>query len=215
MNELDLLKKYWKRDENFPRVEQQAIRRMIYKSSSSIVKWIFLISVIEFALGIVLSVWYIFFDPETNNDPLILKVIGYAFDFIVYIAIIYFMYNFFSSYKKIKNTKNTKELLGDILAARKNVHNYIQFNIYLVFFNMAMAGVSLFLRKNMGSGPTGEIIMEVTLLLIVLFLIGWLCITLVKLYYRLIYLRLVKKLDRNYEELIRLEDESEPENPTV
>ncbi len=43
MDELDLLKKHWKKDEtSFEQVSEKQIYKMIHKSSSSIVKWIFL-----------------------------------------------------------------------------------------------------------------------------------------------------------------------------
>lgn len=216
MNELDLIKQYWKRDAHFPRVEQKALRGMIYRSSSSIVKWIFLISVIEFLLGILLNAWYFFSDTPSLNDnqpPMVMEWISGVVDVLIYLCIIYFMYRFFTSYKKIRNTNNTKELLQDILEARRNVHRYIKLNIYIIVYSAAMVGINKLLEKNLSTSSTGEIIMQVTLVAVVSFLVGWLCIRLIKLYYRLIYLRLVKKLDRNYEELIRLETEEENQAP--
>ena len=49
MDELDLLKKDWKKQEgNYPKLSYDEIYKMIWKKSSSIVKWIFVISIIEF-----------------------------------------------------------------------------------------------------------------------------------------------------------------------
>lgn len=51
MNELDLLKKDWKKDKtNFQQVTENDIYKMIHTKSSSIVKWILIISIIEFTL---------------------------------------------------------------------------------------------------------------------------------------------------------------------
>ena len=51
MDELELLKKDWQqKDEHLPRLSYDEIHTMIWKKSSSIVKWIFYISIIEVAL---------------------------------------------------------------------------------------------------------------------------------------------------------------------
>ncbi len=49
MDELDLLKKDWnKGDSKYPKLSYNEIYKMILKKSSSIVKWIFIISLLEF-----------------------------------------------------------------------------------------------------------------------------------------------------------------------
>lgn len=211
MNELEVLRKYWKRDESFPRIEQDTIRRMIYDSSSSLVKWIFFLSVLEFTIGIAFGAWYIFFEPEIGRRdyPSWLELTTNVIDIAAYLAIIYFMYRFFNSYKRIKNTNNTKTLLNDILETRRNVHHYIRINIYFVALTMLAMGLNRLINGDLGSGSPGQVIMSATVLLVVFLFISGVCIALIKLYYRLVYLRLVKKLDRNYKELIRLDDESD------
>lgn len=52
MDELELLKKDWqKRERMHPKLSYDEIYSMLWKKSSSIVKWIFIISVIEFEIG--------------------------------------------------------------------------------------------------------------------------------------------------------------------
>ena len=64
MDELELLKKHWKQQEDqYPKVSADAIYKMILKRSSSIVKWIFIISLLEFALWACLS----FFLKDSEN----------------------------------------------------------------------------------------------------------------------------------------------------
>ena len=47
MEELDLLKKDWKKNENsFEQISEVDIYKMLHKKSSSIVKWIFYISLL-------------------------------------------------------------------------------------------------------------------------------------------------------------------------
>ena len=51
MDELELLKKDWKNNnEQFKQVSENEIYGMLQKSSSSIVKWIFIISILEIIL---------------------------------------------------------------------------------------------------------------------------------------------------------------------
>lgn len=51
MDELELLKKDWQKDDNnYPKKSYNEIYKMILKKSSSIVKWIFIISILEFIL---------------------------------------------------------------------------------------------------------------------------------------------------------------------
>jgi hypothetical protein len=48
MKELDLLKKDWKKNsDSFEQISEKEIYRMIHKKSSSIVKWILIISILE------------------------------------------------------------------------------------------------------------------------------------------------------------------------
>ena len=56
MDELELLKKDWdKSKKNYPNLSKEEIYNLISKRSSSIVKWIFIISVLEFSLWTLLS----------------------------------------------------------------------------------------------------------------------------------------------------------------
>lgn len=55
MEELDFLKSHWQKKESFPQIEANEIRNMLHKSSSSIVKWIFIISILEFVFGIAID----------------------------------------------------------------------------------------------------------------------------------------------------------------
>ena len=56
MDELELLKKDWKKQDNsYPKLSYDEIYKMILKKSSSIVKWIFIISLLEFVFWFVIS----------------------------------------------------------------------------------------------------------------------------------------------------------------
>ncbi len=56
MDELELLKKDWqKEDSKYPKLTYNEIYKMILKKSSSIVKWIFIISLLEFVFWTLIS----------------------------------------------------------------------------------------------------------------------------------------------------------------
>ncbi|GGE10532.1 MULTISPECIES: hypothetical protein [Sphingobacterium] len=207
MDELDFLKQHWQKDQDFPKVNQEEIRSMLHKSSSSLVKWIFIISLIELFLGILVNVAVFIYDKNAEALPLGMDILTGIIDVGSYIVILYFIYAFFNSYRKIKNTNNTKELLSNILVTRKTVGYYIKFNIYLIIVGIGLSAMSLIWEEDVLHKTVGHNIMFITMLVIVLFLFGWLSIAIVKMVYKFIYIRLVKKLEKNYEELERLENE--------
>ena len=56
MKELDLLKKDWQKNEaSFEQVTEKDIYKMIHKRSSSIVKWILILSVLELVFWFVIG----------------------------------------------------------------------------------------------------------------------------------------------------------------
>jgi hypothetical protein len=56
MDELDILKKDWNKDDSrYPKLSYNDIYGMILKRSSTIVKWIFIISILEFVFWTILS----------------------------------------------------------------------------------------------------------------------------------------------------------------
>lgn len=211
MDGLDLLKQHWQKNNDFPKVDKEAIRGMLYKSSSSLVKWIFIISLIELSLGIIFNVWYFFsgIKVEYSEESLWLDYLDNTATVIGYFITFYFIYAFFKAYMKIRNTKNTKDLLNDVLTARKRVSQYISFNIYLIIFSIGLGFLSFILENHVFEKGTGEIILYLMLMVIVGGLMGWLFISLLKLYFRVLYVRLVKKLEKNYDELIIMENEDD------
>ncbi|WP_313262419.1 hypothetical protein [Sphingobacterium sp.] len=207
MDELDFLKQHWQKDQGFPKVNKEEIRNMLHKSSSSLVKWIFIISIIELFLGVLLNVFVFLSDTDPEKMPYPLELFTNFIDVVSYIIILYFIYSFFNSYRKIKNTNNTKELLSNILLTRKTVTYYIRFNIYMILVGLGITALRMIWEEDVIHKSVGHNILFFTFLGIVIFLIGWAMIAFVKWIYKLIYIRLVKKLEKNYEELERLERE--------
>lgn len=100
MEELDLLKKSWNKTESFPKISEEKIYAMLHKNSSSAVKWIFIISVIEIIFWTILSIfmsddeYFNLLDSYHIKTPiLILTVLNYG-------VILFFIYKFYNNYKK-------------------------------------------------------------------------------------------------------------------
>ncbi|UXD69022.1 hypothetical protein MUK51_17715 [Sphingobacterium faecium] len=204
MDELDQFKKQWQEDENFIKVDQTDIKTMLHKSSTSIVKWIFMISLIELSLGIILSLLL----PSSNRDELpFFHFVDYASEVVFYCAIAYFIYNFFKSYTNISSTSSTKNLLSRILETRKHVENYIKFNIYFIMYSFFISFVELAIRKINLANQWGANFLKVIAIAVLITLVACLFISIFKFYYKIVYRRLLKKLNNNYEELTRLEQE--------
>ena len=66
MDELELLKNDWQKDNaNYPKLTYDEIYKMLLKKSSSIVKWIFIISILEFIFWALIS--YMLKDADYNK----------------------------------------------------------------------------------------------------------------------------------------------------
>lgn len=208
MEDLDFLKQHWKKDDDFPKVDREEIRRMLHRSSSSIVKWIFFISVLELLAGLALN----FFLPGSGHepgDPAIMIVLEDIFSVVFYVVVIYFIYMFFTSYTRIKNTNSTRELLGDILKTRKYVDQYIKFNVLYILGTGVVVTSFILYQESIERSKSGDVVFFLIAMIIFMALFMWLLIFVVRMYYKVLYRRLVKKLNKNYDELVKLEEEQE------
>lgn len=203
MDDLDLLKKHWQKDNQFSKIDQTEIRSMLHRSSSSILKWIFIISIIELSLGILLNL--IPSSPSLNFNAF--HIIETLFSIVFYAVILYFIYQFFKNYTAIKNTDSTKVLLSKIIKTRKNVSNYIQFNILCFIFLFVLFTIDAVWKDVLLSTINNVFILEEFIKITISLLIAVLFIYLIRKIYKLLYLRLLKKLNKNYEELKNLSEE--------
>ena len=212
MEELDLLKKDWKKNENkFPRLSEKEIYAMLHKNSTSVVKWIFLISVFEFAFFLAIT---LLLNDNTNTT----RMEGYLSDFtltavtiIDYGIMIYFFCQFYINYRKITTTDKVKNLMSSILKTRKTVSNYIFVKIsFIVILLTAMFIISFYnepeivniLHSADEKGKAGLVYLIYFVLVAVAVsffaLVVWL-------FYRLIYGMLLKRLRKNYDELKKID----------
>lgn len=204
MKELDLLKKDWNKEQH-PKVTSEAIYNMILKKSSSAVKWIFIISIIEFALGLVSGVVY---HPELNSEYKMPWIYGWPTTIFVTSIALYFIVAFYKNHKTINTTNSVKELLESIIKTRKTVKQYVVINLsYMAILTSCVLKNTLTTPSNI----TGEIIFQLIsmkdyiILGLVIFIATALIIGLCMLIYFLLYGLLMRKLNNNYKELKQLD----------
>ncbi|AMC10612.1 hypothetical protein Lupro_04875 [Lutibacter profundi] len=211
MDELDLLKKDWKKQgEKFNELSYSEIYNLIHKKSSSVVKWIFIICIAEFVFWGLISLLI----PDSFleiYEKLHLKTILNIFYVIHYVVSGVFLYLFYKNYNLISVIDNTRLLMKKIIKTRKTVNYYVYYNIIMSVI------LSLIVNFVMFSKP--DLLMQVmnpknlvvntdkffTIMLIAQIIGLAVTIGLLWLYYRIIYGILLRKLNKNFKELETLE----------
>lgn len=201
MDQLELLKKDWKKQEaDLPKLSYDELSKLIHKKSSSIVKWIFIISVIEFVLPHLL---YLFFDHnqvDSQIQELNLSRTIAIINPIFYVIAFVFVILFYRNYRSISANSNPKVLMQNIIKTRNTVKYYIWFVLLMV---PVIGGILFYQAFNspefMANIPkdTSMVLVWSISICLLLMLIGVLW-----LFYRLIYGILLNKLKANYNELI-------------
>lgn len=216
MKELDLLKKDWKNSEHtFDQISEIEIYKMLHKKSSSIVKWIFVISIIELGLGLVLGLLLSFtkWDEESINKIKEWGIYNYyiASSILMYGVVFFFIYKFYCMYQKISVVDTTKQLLSTILKTRKVVKQYIAFNLtaFAILFIIigCYSGYKGFIDAAIKNGEVHpEMPFNIAIIsLLILIVVTALFTCAFWLIYKLIYGILLKRLNKNYEELKKLD----------
>ena len=216
MEELDLLKKAWQKDSHsYEQISEVEIYKMLHAKSSSIVKWILIISLLELSLGFILSVVMSFTKYDTRNSDLLKKWNIYELyigsSILVYVVVFYFIYRFYIMYKNISVVDNTKQLLSSIIKTRRVVRNYVIFNlstfavIFITIFSLGLYhGYIDAMMQNGIEHPVIPVKNAIICLLIVIVVTAVLTFV-AWLFYRLLYGILLRKLKRNYEELKKID----------
>ncbi|MCA5004147.1 hypothetical protein [Sphingobacterium bovistauri] len=224
MNELDLLKTHWQKDHDFIKFKREDIISMIHKSSSSIVKWLLIISCLEFLIiGFIgLSSYF--------DDPSEFTVYEIVFQIFAHIILFIFVSLFYKQYKRIKVSSNTKALSYNILKTRKLVFNYIKANFILLGIQFVIGafigshfeafkegyndGYSEGAGENLNT--TVELVQSTSknletfhdmALWIVFIIAACIFFLLLYLYYKIVYTGFTERLKKNYDDLIAIDSE--------
>lgn len=208
MKELDLLKKDWnKTATTFEQVSEVDIYNMIHKKSSSIVKWILVISLLEILFWTASNILFSIDDfLRQINHPeyiLYLEIITYF----NYVVLLVFMYFFYKNYTTISTTKSTKLLMSSILKTRKTVQYYVWFNLAMAVFSsfisffIALSSPEMnYLKEKIATNGMVMLMVVGILLLVTLAWLGFAWC-----FYRILYGRLLRRLYANYKELKKID----------
>lgn len=213
MDELELLKKDWKKDENskYPKLSYNEIYKMILKKSSSIVKWIFIISILEFVFWTLISFAFKNTDYNKRFESYHAENIMIPIIILGYLILIYFFYKFYMNYKTISATDNAKILMENILKTRQTVRQYVGFNlVFMAISAFVTLGIQFNRDEEMLSliekaSANGEVFKFYAITIILTLVLLGVLIAIILGFYYLIYGILLKRLNKNYSELKKLE----------
>ncbi len=206
MDELELLKKDWKKqEEGLPKLSYDEIYRMILKKSSSIVKWIFIISILEFVLWASIDIIARLTGKYQEAESLGMENFFVISTIISYGVLVYFIIRFYINYTKIKVTDSAKVLMKNILNTRKTVKYYVWINLTVIgLLIISTTLYMLFFSNEFADGLDGKEV-PVGLIIVAAIVVAIIFVGFLALIYRLIYGILTRRLKTNYKELQKLE----------
>ncbi|MDP5158998.1 MAG: hypothetical protein NWQ07_10510 [Flaviramulus sp.] len=210
MDELDILKKDWnKANTDYKKLSVKDIYPLLQKKSSSIVKTLFYISIAELMFWILINSIPYFYSDEYRQKLEIIYSNEYVLTgitFLTYGIILLFIYLLYNSYKSISVTDNAKNLMKSIIKTRNIIKCY-------VIYNLVIAGVSLIFGfyhalnndPNIASQIENFSSKELAIAYAIMIICTVIFILIVYLFYKIIYGFLLKRLNKNYNELEKLE----------
>lgn len=213
MDELELLKKQWQsREQELPKLSFNDIYKMLLKKSSSIVKWIFYISIAEIIFWTLLA----FLVPESSTKFSEDIGLGNALSIgsvINYVVFGIFIFLFYRNYRKISTTDSIKDLMESILLTRKTVKYFVIYNVGASILIIISVNIYYYLNQDIVFQYMSENfrIVNITqqkfmnMFFIIQILFGMGLIALILLFYRIVYGILMRRLHKNYKELEKIE----------
>ena len=210
MDELDILKKDWQSSQKvFQQKSSKDFYIMLHKKSSSIVKTLLYISIAELVFWICLNTIPLFSsDSYKEQLNMVYKndFVFYAITVISYAIILLFVYLLYQTYKTISATDNVKKLMQNILKTRKIIKYYVIYNLAIGFIAMVVGSYYGIVNNpeiatDFNNFNQAQVI--ITFCLIAVFTL--LFVGLIWLFYRIIYGILLRRLNKNYKELAKLE----------
>ncbi|MCO5723835.1 hypothetical protein [Robiginitalea marina] len=215
IDELELLKEDWrKREEHLPRLSYDQIYKMIWKKSSSLVRWIFYISIIEFLLPHLLYLIPSFRDGSSYDIARSLGINQWliALTAVQYLVALFFILQFYKRYREISALDDARKLMNRIIRTRRTVKNYVIVSLSLILLVFAVFVTGMYLDDNLAAslgvtpGPGRVSPGELKWIMIgVMAAAGIFFTALMGGIYFLLYGLLTRKLFRNYQELKRME----------
>jgi len=213
-DELELLKKDWKKKEaQLPKLTYEEIHKMLWKKSSSIVKWILIISILEFTLPHLLYLVPSFKENMDIYDKLGLHNYIIGLTIFTYCVAFYFILQFYRRYKEISVLDSAKKLMRKIIRTRTTVKHYIIYSLSMIMVIVIMMMIGVYLNDDIFSifGELQNKAQNISpkkikiSLMIGMAVMGVILTAVMGGIYFLLYGLLVRKLKRNYKDLKQLE----------
>ena len=208
-------KKVWKdQPEERNKISSLEIYKMTQSKSNSIVKWIFIIGLLEFVF------WFAINYLGTKNGALEpyekLNLINFIdnFNYFHYVVVVIFLILFYRNFSLISTVDDTKTLMKNILLVRKTVKWYVYYNLINVVVFSIILNILIFNTPdgiNILSGIDNESFNQehmVSVFIIVQIVFIAIMILILWFFYYLLYGILLKKLNKNYKELTKLNEVS-------
>ncbi|MBB3122541.1 TRAP-type uncharacterized transport system fused permease subunit [Mesoflavibacter sabulilitoris] len=209
MDELELLKKDWQKNNNtFEKKSSSDLYAMLHKKSSNIVKTLFYISIAELLFWICINTIPMFTSDgyKQKLDAMYSDAAFIGITIFTYAIILLFVFLLYKSYKNISVTDSARKLMKNILKTRKVIRYYVIYNLAMVFVSMVFGFIY-------SSGHDPELAAQIEhfntqqyIVMIAMFVIATLIFGIVIwLFYKLLYGILLKRLNKNYNELKKME----------
>ena len=123
-----------------------------------------------------------------------------------FLIVLLFVYLLYKSHKSISSTDNAKKLMESILKTRKVIKYYVLYNLIMIFISIPLSFYFEFNQNiEFHDQVAGFDSAQMVVLVAMVVLITGIFLLLIWLFYRLIYGILLKRLNRNYDELKKLE----------
>ncbi|MDP5097935.1 MAG: hypothetical protein NWP90_09715, partial [Flavobacterium sp.] len=184
---------------------------MLHKRSSSIVKWIVVISILELILWSSISLFTADEDYfkllkiyHLDTAMPVIAVINYG-------VILYFIYLFYKNYKAINATDTIKQLMKSILKTRKTVKHYVWYNLAMT----ALSFIIVFIFQFMYDPNITKLVDKMSedmdtsifycIMIVIYTVVIAVFIGIIWLFYRLLYGILMKRLQKNFDELKKID----------
>jgi hypothetical protein len=206
-------KKVWKNQpEEKNKISALEIYKMTQSKSNSIVKWIFIIGLLEFVF------WFAINYLGTKNGALEpyekLNLINFIdnFNYFHYVVVVLFLILFYRNFSLISTVDDTKTLMKNILLVRKTVKWYVYYNLINVVVFSIILNILIFNTPdgiNILSGIDNESFNQehmMSVFIIAQIVVIAIMILILWLFYYLLYGILLKKLNKNYKELTKLNE---------
>lgn len=211
--ENDFLKSIWQSQKEEKTYDSKAIFKMIHRKSINAVQWLFIITVIEFMIGISISLWLLLSGKHFFSNEKI-DLVGQAeytkmenFSHLGIIGSIFLIAIVFYFYRKISSTLAVQQLIQNIINFRKTVIGFIIFWLVLIIILITPIMISLGANTYLSQNDTQHLSIEeakamaqkigyitATFNIIIILIFS-------AIYYGFIYGTFLKRLGKNLKEL--------------